>query len=102
MVAARLRLAVADATGDGALWEQLMAGRFRQCGYPSEVAALILARPWSKLFQDGRLDDAVTSYRMAAGRASQVQNWQDAANWAASASVALKQTEALMWRRCRR
>ena len=96
MVAARLRLAVADATGDEALWGQLMAGTVPgSAGTPSEVAALILARRGRKLFQDGRLDDAVTSYRMAAGRGSQVQNWQDAANWAASASVALKQTEAI-------
>lgn len=96
MVAVRLRLAVADATGDEALWEQLMAVTVPGSpGTPSEVAALILARRGRKLFQDGRFDDAVTSYRTAAGRGSQVQNWQDAANWAASASEALKQTEAI-------
>lgn len=96
MVAARLRLAVADATGDEGLWGQLMAGAVPgSAGTPSEAAALILARRGRKLFQEGRLDDAVTSYRTAAGRASQVQNWQDAADWAASASLALKQTEAI-------
>lgn len=96
MVAARLHLAVADATGNEDLWQQLLATTVPGSpGTPSEVAALISARRGRELFQEGQLAEAVTSYRTAAGRGSQVQNWQDAANWAASASVALKQTEAI-------
>lgn len=96
MVAARLRLAVADATGDEQLWNQLLAGTIAGSpGTPSDVAALILARRGRNLFQDGQLDSAVTSYRQAAGRGSQVKNWQDAANWVRSALVALKQTNGI-------
>ncbi|WP_457142127.1 hypothetical protein [Mycobacterium sp. URHB0021] len=96
MVAARLRLAVADATGDEELWDQLLAGTVPGSrGTPSEAAALILARRGRKFFQEGQLSSAVTSYRQAGGRGSYVKNWQDAANWARSALVALGQTESV-------
>lgn len=97
MVVARLRLAVADATRDEDLWGQLEASTVPgTAGTPSEVAALILARRGRKAFREGQLDSAVTWYRQAAGRGGQVKNWQDAANWAASALAALRQTDSIL------
>jgi hypothetical protein len=96
LVAARLRLAVADATGDETLWEQLLATTVPGSpDTPSDVAALILARRGRKLFQDRKLDSAVTHYRNAFGRGGQVKQWQDAANWAASAKQVLYQAEVI-------
>lgn len=99
MVAVRLRLAVADATGDDGLWEQLLDATIPGSpATPAEVAALILARHGRHLLRAGTLDGAVTAYRNALGRASHVQNWQDAASWAGSALVALKQAQSIDFR----
>jgi hypothetical protein len=94
MVAVRLKLAVADASGDGPLWEQLVSDTVPgPSGVTPELAALILARRARKLFWEHQIDQSVTLYRAAAARGSHTRLWQDAASWLNSARLALCQSE---------
>jgi hypothetical protein len=93
LVAIRLTLAVADATGDESLWQQLLKDATpgsRKCS--TEHAALIRARWARKLFWDGELSRAVDEFRSAADLGSRAHRWEDAVDWTESAREVLFQT----------
>jgi hypothetical protein len=92
MVAVRLRLVVADATGDEELWQELLGAAVPGTpGWSGQRAALIHARWGRKLFWDGQLDQALAQYRSAAADGTQAHQYQDAAGWFKSARHILGQ-----------
>ncbi|WP_016888802.1 hypothetical protein [Mycobacteroides abscessus] len=104
MIAARLKLAVADATNDETIWEQLLATAAPGApGYKTELAALIHARRARNLFRCGKNGASVAEYRRALGEGTHARHWQDAASWTNSAchvlthasSIALDDVKAL-------
>jgi hypothetical protein len=89
----RLKLAVADATGDESLWQQLLSDATPGAGRCStEHAALIHARRARTLFWRGNLDQGMVEFQFAADLGSRAHRWRDAANWTGSARHILKQT----------
>jgi tetratricopeptide (TPR) repeat protein len=94
MVALRLKLAVADATGNEQLWQELLSATIPGGpGSNTERAALIHARRGRNLFWDGQFDQALAQYRTAAAHGTHSRHWQDAANWFNSARHILSQAE---------
>lgn len=76
LLVGRLRASVADATGE---WASLAFSV--RTDYPPGVAAMLLARYGRYLAGHGSAPAAVESYFDAIGRASQVRNYGDAADW---------------------
>lgn len=98
MTATRLKLAVADATNDEAIWEQLMTTAAPGApNYKTELAALIHARRARDLFRCGRNDASVVEYRRALGEGTHARHWQDAANWTDSACHVLTQASSVVF-----
>jgi hypothetical protein len=96
MVAVRLKLVVADATGDEDLWQELLGAAVAGTpGWSAQRAALIHARRGRKLFWDGQLDPALAQYRTAAAHGTQARHYQDAAGWFKSARHILSQAETI-------
>lgn len=96
MVGVRLKLVVADATGDEELWLRLLdAAVAGTPGWSAQRAALIHARRGRNLFWNGQLEQALAQYRMAAAHGTQARNYQDAAAWFESARHVLSQAESI-------
>lgn len=96
MIAARLKLAVADATNDETIWERLLVTAAPGApGYKTELAALIHARRARNLFRCGKNDASLAEYRRALGEGTHARHWQDAANWTNSACHVLTQASSI-------
>ncbi len=85
-LSARLLLAVADATGNEELWQQMLAEAEPAGGrYPTDLSGLIHARRARSAFWAGRLDEALAEFRLATDCGARDRIWDDAADWASSA-----------------
>ncbi|MGV0743815.1 hypothetical protein [Mycolicibacterium sp. XJ870] len=95
--AARLYLAVADASSDEAVWRQLLS----QAGvidarFGPDAAGLIHARRGRDRFLLGKIDEALHEYRLSFERAGRGRLWGDAAAWARSAIFVMNRADSII------